>query len=188
MRDATRPRPWRRTHTGPETDFTILRIREDRFADPRDGSLHPRVILTAPDWVNVVALTPDRDALLVRQFRFGVEANSLEIPGGMVDAGETPGAAAARELEEETGFQAASWVSLGAVHPNPALQANRCHSYLALGCTPLPSGRPTTDEDIDVVRVPASSLERLIQEGTITHALVVNAVYFAARVGALGTD
>ncbi len=185
MGDAAPPRPWRRTRSGEEHDFTILRIREDHFADPRDGSEHPRVILTAPDWVNVVALTPEREALLVRQFRFGVEANSLEIPGGMVDEGETPAEAAARELEEETGFRAASWAFLGAVHPNPALQRNRCHSYLALGCQPLPSGRPATDEDLEVVRVPASSLERLIQEGAITHALVVNAVYFAALVGAL---
>ncbi len=185
MPDAAPPRPWKRTQRGEEHDYTILRIREDHFADPRDGREHPRVVLTAPDWVNVVALTPERDVLLVRQFRFGVEANSLEIPGGMVDAGETTSAAAARELEEETGFRAASWEFLGAVHPNPALQANRCHSYLALGCTPLLSGRPETDEDLAVVRVPAAALERLLQEGTITHALVVNAVYFAARAGAL---
>jgi ADP-ribose pyrophosphatase len=186
--EAATPRPWKRTRSGQEHDFTILRVREDRFADPRDGSEHPRVILTAPDWVNVVALTPERDALLVRQFRFGIEANSLEIPGGMVDEGETPAAAAARELEEETGFGAASWASLGVVHPNPALQSNRCHTYLALGCAPLPTGRAKTDEDIEVVRVPASRLEQLVQKGTITHALVVNAVYFAARVGALARE
>lgn len=179
------PKPWRRLRRGQEHDLTILRIREDTFADPRDESPHPRVVITAPDWVNVVALTREGDAILVRQFRFGVEANTLEIPGGMVDAGEEPAAAAARELGEETGFRASQLVFLGAVHPNPALQSNRCHSYLALGCEPAHALGQDAGEDIEVVLVPASTLQSLIREGKITHALVVNAVYFAELAGAL---
>ncbi len=183
--DESIPKAWRRLEKGEEHDFTILRVREDSYLDPRDGTVHPRLHFSAPDWVNVLALTPQREALLVRQFRFGVQATTLEIPGGMVDPGETPAAAAARELEEETGFGAARWTSLGTVHPNPALQDNHCHSYLALGCEPLANARPQADEDIQLVRVPADTLQRLIATGEITHALVVNAVYFAVRAGAL---
>jgi ADP-ribose pyrophosphatase len=179
------PRPWPRLRKGEERDLTILRIREDTFADPRDASAHPRVILTAPDWVNVVALTDAGEAVLVRQFRFGVESNSLEIPGGMVDRGEEPAAAAARELFEETGFRARQLVLLGAVHPNPALQANRCHSYLALGAEHTGPAAQEAGEDIEVVLVPASALQRMVREGAITHALVVTAVYFAELAGAL---
>jgi ADP-ribose pyrophosphatase len=179
------PRPWRRIREGEERDLTILRIREDSFEDPRDASLHPRVILTAPDWVNVVALTDAGEAVLVRQFRFGVEANTLEIPGGMVEPGEEPSAAASRELQEETGFAARELVPLGSVHPNPALQSNRCHSFLALGCTPKGPSAQDAGEDIEVVLVPASSLQRLVREGAITHSLVVVAVYFTELAGAL---
>jgi ADP-ribose pyrophosphatase len=180
------PRPWKRLSKGEEVDLTILRIREDSFQDPRDESAHPRVVITAPDWVNVVALTREGEAILVRQFRFGVEKDTLEIPGGMVDPGEEPAAAAARELEEETGYSASEVVFLGSVHPNPALQSNRCHSFLALGCERKNRPRPKdAGEDIEVVLVRASSLQRLIREGSITHALVVNAVYFAELAGAL---
>jgi ADP-ribose pyrophosphatase len=179
------PRPWRRVKRGEEQDFTILRVREDSFLHPRDASAHPRVILTAPDWVTVVALTEAGAAVLVRQFRFGVEANSLEIPGGMVDPDETPSAAAARELEEETGFRARQLVPLGTVHPNPALQTNRCHSFLALGCEHVLPAAQEAGEDIEVVLVQASSLRRLVREGAITHALVVAAIYFAELAGAL---
>lgn len=179
------PRPWRRLRKGEELDLTILRIREDTFSDPRNASPHSRVILTAPDWVNVVALTDEGEAVLVRQFRFGVEANSLEIPGGMVDEGEEPAAAAARELLEETGFRARALVFLGAVHPNPALQNNRCHSYLALGAARAGPAAQEGGEDIEVVLVPASALQRMVREGAITHALVVTAVYFAELAGAL---
>ena len=95
-----RPAPWTRIRSGLEQDFTILRVHEDWFVDPRDGTEHPRAIIDADDWANVVALTPDDKVVMVRQFRFGSQSDSLELPGGVVDAHETPVQAAARELEE----------------------------------------------------------------------------------------
>ncbi len=82
--------------------------------------------------MNVIALTDREDVVLIRQYRHGIGEVTLEIPGGLMDADE-PLAAAKRELLEETGYRAEEWIDLGYVHPNPAIQNNRCYTFLALG-------------------------------------------------------
>jgi ADP-ribose pyrophosphatase len=166
-------REWKTVGTDRQVDFKILTIREDRVLDPRDGTTHRRVVVDAPDWVNIIPVTPDDRVVMIRQFRFGISANTLEIPGGMVEAGEDPQTAALRELEEETGYRADRVIALGKCHPNPALQNNWCHSFLALGCRQIHQGRPEPGEDILVELHPKSTIPALIRNDGITHALVL---------------
>jgi ADP-ribose pyrophosphatase len=169
------PRAWRRVRQGLPADYQILKVREDLVADPRDGTEHPRVIIDCTDWVNIIPVTLGDEVVLVRQFRFGVWANTLEIPGGMVDAGEDPAAAAVRELEEETGYLPGRLVRLGVIHPNPAIQTNRCHIYLGLGCDRTGQRAPDAGEDLSVELHPRRVIPRLLRDGVITHSLVVAA-------------
>jgi ADP-ribose pyrophosphatase len=168
------PREWKRLRTGAATDYTILRIREDTVEDPRTAAQRPRVIIEAPDWVNIIPVTIDDQVVLVRQFRFGIWSSALEIPGGIVEPGEDPMSAAVRELEEETGYLPGGRViPLGNVHPNPAIQTNACHSFLALGCERTGKMDPEADEDIQVTLEPRARIPELLRTGEITHALVV---------------
>src|SRR5690349_3022768 len=96
--------PWTLESEGEEIDFTVLTIRERKFKDPRNGSILPRVHIRTPDWVNVIARTADSKIVMVRQFRFGIEGPTLELPGGLVDPNESTLHGALRELEEETGY------------------------------------------------------------------------------------
>ncbi|MGA9521808.1 MAG: NUDIX hydrolase [Myxococcaceae bacterium] len=171
------PKEWKRVRPGLPADYGILTIREDTVADPRNGAEHPRVIIESTDWVNIIPVTVHDEVVLVRQFRFGIWANSLEIPGGMVDLGESPAHAAVRELKEETGYVPGRVIPLGFVHPNPAMQTNRCYTYLALGCHL--AGETTLDagEDIEVVLRPRKEIPELLRSEEITHSLVVVAFH-----------
>lgn len=144
-------------------------------------------VIDAPDWVNVVALTDRDELLLIEQWRHGVDHTTLEIPGGMVDPGETPLEAARRELLEETGYRATSWAPLGCVEPNPAIQSNRCHTFVALGCARVGTPRFDGNERIHLHPTPYTEVPPMLAGGRITHALVVAALAFEAlrRAGAL---
>lgn len=134
------------------------------------------LVLRAPDWVNVVPLLPDGRVVLIRQWRYGVAAPTLEIPGGMVE-GEDPRRAAERELLEETGYRAASWERLGELHPNPAFIANRLVIWLATGLERVGEPEGDGEEEITVETAPLEEIPRLVAEGAITHSLVVAAFY-----------
>lgn len=128
------------------------------------------VALELSDWVTVVARRPDGALVLVRQLRYGTQSTSLETPGGLVDPGERPLAAARRELREETGYRARRWRSLGWVNPNPALQTNRLHMFLALDAEAVATPRPDEREGLEVVLV-ASDGPEARGGGAVRHAL-----------------
>lgn len=116
--------------------------------------------------------------VLIRQWRQGSQAPSLEIPGGLVDPGETPQEAGARELLEETGYVAGRMLHLGQVNPNPALFDNTCHSFLALEALPLARQRLDDNERIEVITRPLGDLAGLVADGSIDHSLVLAALCF----------
>ena len=172
-------RPWQRLES--ETVYTcrVFSLRRDRSRSPRTGRDHDFFVLDAGDWVNIVPITPDDRVVLVRQYRHGVGDFTLEIPGGMVDPeDESPLHAARREMLEETGYDCADVVPLGHIHPNPAIQGNRCHSFLARGATRVAQPNFDGTEEAEVELVHVDDLPRLVAEDVISHALVVVAFYW----------
>lgn len=171
-------KPWdilSRTYLG---HFRIFHLRRDEAVSPRTGASHSFFILEAPDWVNVIPLTPGGDVVMVRQYRHGTGTITLELPAGMADrAGEAAVTAAARELREETGYVAREVIALGHVEPNPAFLNNRCHTFLAVDA--VQAHEPDFDggEDIAIELVPLAAIPDMIASGLITHSLTICAFY-----------
>lgn len=166
------PGDWKKVDSKVLQDARIFRLREDLCTSPRTGATWPFYVLEVPDWINVIAITEDANVVFIRQFRHGTGEVTLEIPGGMVDPGETPLAAAVRELREETGYVARRWLDLGSIEPNPAFQNNRCYTFLAQGCTRAGPAQQDEREDIEVEEIAVEAVGRLLASGAITHALV----------------
>jgi 8-oxo-dGTP pyrophosphatase MutT (NUDIX family) len=148
-------------------------------------------LLTAPDWVNVVPLLPTEQGepgfLMVRQYRHGADMITTEFPAGLIETSEEPAAAAARELEEETGYRAGRLTLLSAVSPNPAFMNNRCFTFLAEDLTKI--GGTTLDdlEALDPILLPVRDVENRMGSGEFVNALSYLAFLCYKRRGSADT-
>jgi ADP-ribose pyrophosphatase len=161
----------------------FFRLRTDECRLP-DGRVMPKYyVIEMADWVNVVPVTSDGQVLLLKQYRHGAGMEFLEIPGGSTHPGanEDPQLAGERELLEETGYQAAEWISCGFHFPNPALQNNRMHTYLALGCVKV--AEPSLDpfEDLECFTMDVREMVKIWREGAFAHSLISASIGLTIR-------
>lgn len=171
-------KPWEKIASKLLGDFRIFKLRSDVRVSPRTGKEHDFFVLDSRDWVNVIAVTPERQLVMLEQFRVGSDAVELEIPGGLMDAGESPVDAAVRELREETGYEGERARVLGKIRPNPAIQSNTCFTVLIENCRCVHPVEFDAGEDLQTQLVPAADAPKLVAEGRIQHSLVVVGIYF----------
>lgn len=168
--------PWQGLEDDEVADCHIFTVRKVKRRSPASGKESAFFYIDSNDWVNVVALTESQEIVLIRQYRHGADEITLEIPGGILDKGESAVDAARRELREETGYEPAECIEIGRVRPNPAIMNNWAYTVLATGM-PAP-GQASFDEheEIDVELWPVDRIDELLRSGAITHALVIDAL------------
>jgi 8-oxo-dGTP pyrophosphatase MutT (NUDIX family) len=170
--------PWQQIATRKIGDYRIFTIRSDRKISPRTREEHDFFVIDCVNWVNVVALTPDQQVVMIEQYRHGSNTVELEIPGGMMDPhDDSPTAAGLRELREETGYEGDRSTIIGEVYPNPAIMSNTCFTLLVENCRCVHPAQLDHAEDLITRLVPLADIPNLVSSGKIRHSLVVVALY-----------
>lgn len=178
---------WETLDVTPLADLKIFTAKAVRRKHPKRNAVGTFYVLDSAEWVNIIPLTADKHVVMIRQYRHGTGAITLEVPGGLVEHGEDPREAGMRECREETGYAASeSALLLGINEPNPAFMNNQCYSYLWQDCKPAQAQAFDEFEDIEVELVPLGAIPRLIADGTIKHSLTLTAFfYYTLRFGAI---
>lgn len=171
---------------------TFFRFRRDQCELP-DGRVMPNYyVMEFPDWVNVVPVTDDGKIVLVEQYRHADGKVHLEIPGGSTNPpgqngqgdneSEDPKRAAIRELAEETGYVPEDVRLIGVHAPNPAMQNNRMHTYIAFGCKKLQEPDLDPFEDLRTVTLPVNEVIEKVMSGEINHSIVIASLFYALPI------
>ena len=145
---------------------------------PNGQIIEPYYTLEYPNWANVTAVTPDREIVLVRQYRHSYGEAILELPGGAIDAGETNIEGAKRELLEETGYTGENWEEVASVSPNPANHNNRSFTFLCLNAQKVADQHLDNGEEIDVVVMPLEEVYALLTKNKIVQAMHVTSLFY----------
>jgi ADP-ribose pyrophosphatase len=170
-------KPWKKISSRPLGDFRIFSVRADKKISPRTNEEHEFFIIDAVNWVNVIAVTPDEQLVMIEQFRHGSNTVELEIPGGMIDAKDaSPEASGERELREETGYAGKRAKIIGSVWANPAIMSNTCYTVMVEDCKCVHPVEWDHAEDIVIKLVPIAEVPGLIASGQIRHPFVVVAL------------
>ena len=163
-------------------DFKLFKIEKKQVRSPRTDEISEALAVRFPDWVMILALTPQEEVIMVRQYRHGTEQVCLELPGGLVDSNEdSPALSAGRELLEETGYQAGQINYIGECFPQPAILSNKCYFYLAEDAERFQTQDLDPGEDIEIVNVPLKSIPARIASREINHGMVLLAFFFFER-------
>lgn len=171
-------RPWNKLKEWNLQKTVVFDIQVRTMQSPDGASEADFYSIQCRDWVNIVPLTEDNKIILVEQFRHGIQDLTLEIPGGIIGSHQSPQQAALAELEEETGYTSTDLRPLGSFHPNPAIQTNLAHLYLATGCRPALGGQRLDElEDIAIHFVSLDELKKLVDAGRVSHCLTLAALY-----------
>ncbi len=164
-------------------------LRVDKCELP-GGDIIEKLILEFGTWITVVAITPQQEVVMIKQYRHGAGKVIWEFPAGVVDPGESPAEAAVRELLEESGYALpvsdndrsdSHFILTGVISPNPDNHTNLIHTFLALDVHKVSEQELDPNEEIDVYLVPLKEVIRMAMEGELLQSMQISALFFALQ-------
>jgi len=171
---------WKTTNSIYVVNDRWMKLRADTCVTPTGHEISPFYVIEYGEWVNCVVLSDDDEVTLLRHYRHGIDEYVLEVIGGLVDEGETPEVTIRRELEEELGLQGAVIRQTGACYPNPQIQTNKTHCFIAQGGTFDGIKQDEPGADFQVVKMPLAELTKLIgDQSEVMQSLHLTSIFFA---------
>lgn len=174
---------WQTLSTKKLADYFVVSVFAKERRSPITSETHTFYTFEAPNWANIVAITPGGKAIMVHQYRHGIDDFTLEFPAGIAEDGETSLDTIRRELLEETGYTAEDIELIGSVDTNPAFLNNKCYSYSARNVRKVGIQKLDETESVEVIEVPLNDIPEMIAEGKVTHSLSIAAYYFYIAKG-----
>lgn len=149
-----------------------MTVRKDHVKLPSGVEMPDYYVLEYPEWCNIIAITQDGNILMEKQYRHAQQCVGYEIPAGCVEKGETPLAAAQRELYEETGYGKGEWTQFMKTSPNPGTNTNYCYTFLAIGVERISEQHLESTEDIKVFPMSHEEVLELLRKDGFHQALM----------------
>jgi 8-oxo-dGTP pyrophosphatase MutT (NUDIX family) len=175
--------PWKVVKSRYIVDDQWMKLRADECRTPDGHIVSPYYVLEYPTWVNVIALTPDKEVVLIRQYRHGIRQFITEIPGGAVSKDDpTIVHAVRRELLEETGYEVKEVIETGSMSANPVNHTNKVHFHLAFDAEKTSEQTLELTEQIKVFLLPWNEFVERAYKGELSHPDHIASVFFALKV------
>ncbi len=174
-----REQRWKKIASKKVFEDRWFKARADACQFPDGRIIDPYYVVELPNWANAVVVTPNNEIVLVKQYRYPVDAVTLELPGGVINEGEDPMIAALRETQEETGYSSDQIQLICKTAPNPAINDNTAYFYLIENAVPTAQTNPDFFEDIEVVLYSKNDFIQLLQQNKIMHGVQLGPIYEA---------
>ena len=174
-----REQRWKKIASKKVFEDRWFKARADACQFPDGRIIDPYYVVELPNWANAVVVTQNNEIVLVKQYRYPVDAVTLELPGGVINDGEDPMVAALRETQEETGYTSNQIQLICKTAPNPAINDNTAFFYLIENAVPTAHTNPDFFEDIEVVLYSKNDFIQLLQQNKIMHGVQLGPIYEA---------